>query len=45
MKYSDTVSFMSRRALIRQLRINTLLNGWLIENLQPPFTLCVNKDR
>ena len=30
---------------VRQLRINPLLNGWLIENLQSPFALCVNKDR
>ena len=30
---------------VRQLRINPLLNGWLIENLQSPFALCVNKER
>lgn len=27
----------------RLLRINPLVNGWLIENMQSPFALCVNR--
>lgn len=29
----------------RQLELSPLGNGWLIENPQSPFALCVNKDR
>ncbi|POT58081.1 hypothetical protein C3432_09165 [Citrobacter amalonaticus] len=29
---------------VRQLRINPSGNGWLIDNLQSPFALCINSE-